>query len=150
MSRVGQRKRGRGGKSPQISADARESASHGAKSAAVREQAVLALLSEKTLGAAAEKCGVNEKTLRRWLAGDEAFKTAYAEARQATFEAGMGRIQALTARAVETLEELLDANEHPNVRLGAARTVAEMGIHQHDAETILRKLEAIEAAQQQR
>ncbi|MBU23050.1 MAG: hypothetical protein CL476_08120, partial [Acidobacteria bacterium] len=112
----------------------------------MRERAILALLSEKTLGVAAEKCGVNEKTLRRWLAGDEAFKKAYTEARQATFEAGMGRVQALTARAVETLEELLDATQSPNVRLGAARTVAEMGIHQHDAETILRKLEEVEAA----
>ena len=62
----------------------------------------------------------------------------------------MGRIQALTARAVETLEDLLDATQSPNVPLGAARTVAEMGIHQHDAETILRKLEEIEAAQQPR
>ena len=150
MSRVGQRKRGRGGKSPQMSAGARETSHHGAKSAAVREQAILALLSEKSLGKAAAKSGVNEKTLRRWLANDEAFKTAYAEARQATFEAGMGRVQALSARAVETLEELLDATRSPNVRLGAARTVAEIGIHQHDAETIMRKLEEIEAAQQQR
>ena len=134
-------------KRPRMSEDARSSGRAGAKSDAVRERAILALLSEKTLGAAAEKCGVNEKTLRRWLAGDEAFKAAYAEARQATFDAGMGRIQALTARAVETLEDLLDATQSPNVRLGAARTVAEMGIHQHDAETILRKLEEIEAAQ---
>ncbi len=133
---------------PRRSEDARSSGRPGAKSDAVRERAILALLSEKTLGAAAGKCGVNEKTLRRWLAGDEAFKKAYTEARQATFEAGMGRVQALTARAVETLEELLDATQSPNVRLGAARTVAEMGIHQHDAETILRKLEEIEAAQQ--
>ncbi len=134
--------------SPRIAEDARGSGRPGAKSDAVRERAILALLSEKTLGVAAEKCGVNEKTLRRWLAGDEAFKTAYGEARRATFDAGMGRIQALTARAVETLEDLLDATQSPNVRLGAARTVAEMGIHQHDAETILRKLEEIEAAQQ--
>ena len=137
-----------GGERPRTSADARSSGRAGAKSDAVRERAILALLSEKTLGAAAGKCGVNEKTLRRWLAGDEAFKKAYTEARQATFEAGMGRIQALTVRAVETFEELLDDKKHPNVRLGAARTVAEIGIHQHDAETILRKLEEIEAAQQ--
>ena len=150
MSRVGQRTRRQSGKSPQQPAVTRETASHGAKSAAVREQAILALLSEKSLGKAATKCGVNEKTLRRWLKYDEAFHTAYAEARQATFEAGMGRIQALAARAVDTLEDLLDAEKYPSVRLGAARTVAEIGIHQNDAETILRKLEEIEAAQRQR
>ena len=60
----------------------------------------------------------------------------------------MNRIHALTARAVETLEDLLGETKHPAVRLGAARTVAEIGMHQHDAETIVRKLDEIEAAQQ--
>ena len=48
------------------------------------------------------------------------------------------RAQALTGRAMDTLEELLDEKKHPSVRLGAARTVAEIGIHQNDSETILR------------
>ncbi len=42
---------------------------------------------------------------------------------------------------------LLDEKKHPHVRLGAARTVAELGVHQHDAETILKKLGEIEAYQ---
>ncbi len=135
-------------RSPQGTPGDRRSAGHGAKSEALRKRAILALLSEKTMPRAAAKCGVSEKTLRRWLADDAVFKTAYAEARHSAFNAGMGRVQALTARAVDTLEDLLDAKEYPNVRLGAARTVAEMGFHQHDAETILRKLEEIESAQQ--
>ena len=137
------------GERPQKSAGARDPAGHGAKPAAVRERAILALLSEKTIGQAAAKSRVNEKTLRRWLSGDDAFKAEYAAARQATFQAGIGRLQALTARAVDTLEDLLDAEKYPSVRLGAARTVAEMGIHQHDAETILRKLDEIETVQRQ-
>ncbi len=47
----------------------------------------------------------------------------------------------------QSLEELLGEKKYPNVRLGAARTVAEMGIHQHDAETIMQKLAEIEAHQ---
>ena len=108
----------------------------------MREKAILALLSEKTIGTAAAKSGVNEKTLRRWRANDEAFKTDYTEARQAAYQAGMNRVQALTAKAVNTLDELRDEKKHPNVRLCAARTVAELGIHQHDAETIMQKLDA--------
>jgi hypothetical protein len=123
---------------------------HGAKTAAVRERAVVALLSERTIGVAAKRCGVNEGTLRRWLTDDDAFKADYEAARTATYHAGMSRIQALMARAVETLEDLLSATEHPAVRLGAARTLTEMGMHQHDADVILRKLDEIEAAQQQR
>ncbi len=113
----------------------------------MRERAVLALLSEKTIAEAAEKARVNEKTLRRWLSDDEAFQAEYAAAREAAYQAGIYRAQALTGRAMDTLEELLDAKKYPNVRLGAARTVAEIGIHQHDAETIMQKLDEIELDQ---
>ncbi len=75
------------------------------------------------------RCGVNERTLRRWLSEDAEFKAEYDAARKATYAAGIARIQALTGKGVETLEELLDAKEFPAVRLGAARTVVELGIH---------------------
>ena len=108
---------------------------------------MLALLGEKTISNAAKAAGVDESTLRRWLAEDEAFQAAYAEARQAAFQAGINRVQALTARAVDTLEDLLGEKDYSNVRMGAARTVAELGIHQHDADTILRKLNEIETSE---
>ena len=91
-----------------MTGDDRETAGHGAKSAAVRERAVVALLSEKTIAAAAKKAGVGEKTLRRWLADDEQFQTEYAAALRTTFEAGIQRAQALAAKAVDTLEDLLE------------------------------------------
>ena len=94
-------------RSPQVPADTRSKGGHGAKSKAVRERAILALLSEKTITKAAEKIGIDESTLRRWLADDEAFQTAYAAARQAAFQVGMSRVQALSAQAVDTLEDLL-------------------------------------------
>ena len=131
----------------QTAADEREPAGHGAKSQAIRDRAVLALLNEKSIPKAAAKCNISERTLHRWLTSDAAFQAQYAEARQATFEAGMSRVQALTGKAIDTLDELLDAKKYPNVRLGAARTVAELGIHQHDAETIMRKLDEIEEHQ---
>ena len=66
---------------------------------------------------AAAKAGIDESTVRRWLAEDETFQAEYAAARQAAFQAGIYRAQALTARAMDTLEELLDDEKHPNVRL---------------------------------
>ena len=116
----------------------------------VRERAIQALLSERTIGQAAAKAGVHERTLRRWESEDEAFQAAYAAARQAAFRAGINRAQVLTVKAIDTLDELLDEKKHPHVRLGAARTVTELGVHQHDAETIFKKLDEIEAAQRQR
>ena len=48
------------------------------------------------------------------------------------------------AKAVDTREDLLAADTVPAVRLGAARTMAEIALHQHDADTILRTLDEIE------
>jgi hypothetical protein len=88
--------------------------------------------------------------LRRWLAEDGAFQADLATARAATFDAAMIRIQSLTVRALDALEELLGAKGHPNVRLGAARVVAELAIHQHEAATILRRLDELERSRQGR
>jgi hypothetical protein len=136
---------------PQESAEVHGSArdGHGAKSAAVREQAILALLSEKSIGEAAARCNVNERTIRRWLAEPE-FQAEYQKARRAVFDVGISRVQALTGKAVDTLEALLTAKTPPAVQLGAARTIAELGIHERDAETIVSKLEEIEAAMRRR
>ena len=87
----------------------------------------MALLSEKTVADAAAKADVNEKTLRRWMSDDEAFQAEYAAARTAAYQAGIYRAQELTGRAMDTLEALLDETKHPNVRLGAARTVSSVG-----------------------
>jgi hypothetical protein len=122
-------------------------AGHGLKPEAVRERAILALLSEPSITVAAARCEVNEKTLRRWMADDEAFKAKLATARRAVFETAMGRLQPLAAQAVDTLAALMGEGAPPTVRLGAARTVAALGIHRDDAETILRKLAEIEALQ---
>jgi hypothetical protein len=42
----------------------------------------------------------------------------------------------LNVTSTDLRGKLLEAKNYPNVRLGAARTVAELGIHQHDADTI--------------
>ena len=137
---------------PQKSADVRAGSGlpgHGTKPEAVREQAVLALLSEKTIAAAARRCGVNEKTLRRWMADDDVFKAELGEMRRAIFQTGVNRVQALTVTAIDTLAALMGRGMPPTVRLGAARAVVELGTHQHDADTILRKLDEVEAYRRQ-
>jgi DNA-binding transcriptional MerR regulator len=135
---------------PQKSVDALETKGHGKKTEAVRNAAVTALLTQRSIGAAARKAGVNERTLRRWLQEDAEFKEAYESARTATYTAAMSRIQSLAARAIETLEDLLAVTKFPTVRLGAARTIVEIAMHQHDAEAILKRIEDLEARQDAR
>ena len=55
--------------------------------------------------------------------------------------------KALSVKAVDTLADLLDAETPAAVRLGAARTVIEIGLHQRDADEILLRLDQIETAQ---
>ena len=81
------------------------------------------------------------------IGNDDAFKQELAAARRAMFETAMNRLLPLAAHAVDTLAALMGESAPPSVRLGAARTVAELGIHRDDAETILRKLGEIEALQ---
>ena len=94
---------------------------------------------------AAERAGVGVRTLRRWLTEDTHFQADYAVARRALYDTNMNRLRALQTRAVETLESLMEASVSPAVRLGAARTVVELAVHHHDAETILHRLDEIEA-----
>lgn len=140
-----------GGSRPQETAGGRvtKRGGHGAKTGAVRDRALAALMTEPSVGLAARRVGVGERTLRRWLVEDTEFIQAYAEARAASFNAAMARVQAASGRAVETLEDLLEAKKHPSVRLGAARTIIELGLHEHDAATLLRKLEELERWQRE-
>jgi hypothetical protein len=63
------------------------------------------------------------------------------------FETAMNRLQPLAVQAVDTLAALMAEGAPPSVRLGAARTVAELSINRDDAQVILSKLAAIEAMQ---
>jgi hypothetical protein len=75
---------------------------HGQKFTRKQEAVIAALLTEPTCAAAAAQAGVSEATVYRWLELP-AFLAAYRQARRELFDAVMGRIQAGTGQAVETL-----------------------------------------------
>ena len=133
------------GDGPQNAAGSRGKRGHGRRSAAQRERAIVALLVEPTIVAAAEACGVHERTLREWLRTDGEFSAQLADARRQAFDAGMQKAQGLTSLAIDTLADLLGGSTPAPVRLGAARSLVEIGIHHVEAGEILKKLDAIEA-----
>ena len=53
-------------------------------------------------------------------------------------------------RAVDALEDLLKAGASPAVRLGAAKAVFDLSLHERDAAEIMRRLDDIERLQEQR
>jgi len=54
----------------------------------IRDRAVVALLSEPSIEAAARRAGVSAKTLRRWIDDDIAFQKDLEIARRSAFDAG--------------------------------------------------------------
>jgi hypothetical protein len=75
---------------------------HGQKLSHKQETLIAALLTEPTQAAAAMKAGVSEATLHRWMILP-AFRAAYRQARRQLVEGAIGRIQAATGQAVDTL-----------------------------------------------
>jgi hypothetical protein len=67
-----------------------------------QEALIAALLTEPTHAAAAIKVGISEATVQRWLRLPE-FQGTYRQARRELVESAVGRMQAATGQAVDTL-----------------------------------------------
>jgi hypothetical protein len=92
---------------------------HGEKLSRRQEAAIAALLTETTHAAAAAAAGIGEATLRRWLQLPP-FRAAYRRARRQLVEAAVGRIQAATGQAVDTLLAVAKDGKKDGDRVRAA------------------------------
>jgi hypothetical protein len=92
---------------------------HGQKLSSRQEALIAALLIEPTHAAAAAKAGVSEATLHRWLRLPE-FQVAYRRARRELVEGAVGRIQAATGQAVDTLLAVAKGGGKESDRVRAA------------------------------
>jgi AcrR family transcriptional regulator len=82
-----------------------------------------ALLTCRTQAEAAKKAGINEATIWKYFQ-NPLFQARYREARKEGLQQGIGRLQQLTRKAIDVLEELLDDNSlPPMVRRSVADTV---------------------------
>jgi len=107
-----------------------------------KEKALTALLESATITEAAKKCGLNEKTLRRYL-DDAEFQKEFRAARRVVFEQNIVRLQSLHAGAVDTLERNLTC-ENPSVEVRAAQIIIEGNRKDFETLDILERLEKIE------
>ena len=111
---------------------------HGAKFGRKQEEAIVALLSHRSVEEAAKAINIAPKTLLRWLREPE-FKKAYYAARREAFGQATARLQQATGAAATTfLKLMVDPNIPPAVRLRAADCV-----FSHSAKAI--EIEDIEA-----
>jgi len=107
-----------------------------------KEKALTALLESATITEAANKCGLSDKTLRRYLE-DAEFQKEFRAARRVVFEQNIIRLQSLHAGAVDTLERNLNC-ENPSVEVRAAQIIIEGNRKDFETTDILQRLEKIE------
>ena len=115
---------------------------HGEKLTRKQEQAAAALLSEQTIAADADRVGINELTLRRWLKVDD-FVAAYRAARRQVVEKAIAQLQESAWAASSTLIRLLGSASDA-IRLRAAVAIldhANKGVELIDFEERLTALE---------
>ena len=86
-----------------------------------REKALTALLESSSITEAANKCGLSDKTLRRYLEEKEFFDE-YATSRRQIVESAVSALQQAAIEAVETLRRNLTC-DNPQAEIRAAQLI---------------------------
>jgi hypothetical protein len=92
----------------------------GGKFTRKKEQAIIALLTNRSIEEAAKSIDIGTQTLLRWMKVPE-FQTAYREAKREAYGQSIARMHYLTSAAVSTLGKImLDSKTPPATRVRAA------------------------------
>jgi hypothetical protein len=117
---------------------------HGAKFGRKKEEAIVALLTHRTIEEAAKALDVATKTLLRWMKAPE-FDASYREAKKASYTQSIARLHHLSSAAVSTLGKvMLDSATPAATRVRAADNIlahAAKAIEIEDLDARLRELE---------
>jgi hypothetical protein len=108
------------------------------------EDAIVALISQRSIDDAARACNIPARTLYRWLKEPE-FDAAYRAARRQAYAQSISRLQQGSAAAATTLlKVMIDATTPPATRVRAAEAVlshAAKAIEIEDLEVRVTQLE---------
>ena len=119
---------------------------HGAKFGRKKEEAIVALLTHRSIDEAARATGIDPNTLLRWLKLPE-FQKAYREAKWAAFGQSIARLHYLTSAAVSTLGKImLDSKTPPATRVRAADSILNHTIKAIETEDIDARVAELEQA----
>lgn len=105
---------------------------------------LLALACGATVEAAAQKCGLNARTVYRRLE-DAEFAARLGKVRGDLVARAAGLLTAAGLEAVKTLLDLQKAPAPPAVRLGAARAVLEIGLKVREVVDLQQQVDRLEA-----
>jgi hypothetical protein len=119
---------------------------HGAKFGRKKEEAIIALLSQRNVEEAARSIGVAHKTLLRWMKEPE-FAEQYRVAKREAYSQSIGRLQQATSAAATTLlKTIVDPATPASVRVRAADSIFNHAAKAIEIEDIEARLAALEQA----
>jgi transposase-like protein len=119
---------------------------HGTKFGRKKEQAIIALLSHRTLEEAARAIGIVPNTLLRWMKEPE-FDAAYRAAKRAAFAQSIARLHYLSSAAVTTLGKvMLESATPPATKVRAADSILDHTTKAIEIEDIEARVAALEQA----
>jgi hypothetical protein len=120
---------------------------HGAKLERRQHAAIAALLAESTVGKAAARAKVGERTLRRWMTESPAFRAGYAAARSAALDGAVKQLQVASTQAVRVLQRIArNKLAQDAARVSAARAINTTALKATELTTVMERLEALERA----
>jgi hypothetical protein len=108
-----------------------------------QDRAIVALLAEPSIEAAAKSAEVSDVTIWRWMKQPE-FKSRLRDARRALVEGAIGRLQAAATEAVETLRRNLTCGT-PSVEVKAAATILDQAVRCVELFDLAERVEQLEA-----
>ena len=109
-----------------------------------QSKAIIALLEQPTIKAAAAAAGINEATLWRWLQ-TPAFRKAYSAARRRAVQQAMARSQRFTSEAASGLQAIMnDDLKPPYTRVAAASSIIDNAAKAVELDDYAERLEQIE------
>ena len=111
----------------------------------LREKAITLLLSEKTIEAAAKKCGVTRRTLHRWLRDSE-FQAALREAKADLLKTATRILTKNSAKAADVLAKIFLSTPKPNqsANVSAAIGTLRLALDSFTLEDLEARLAALE------
>jgi hypothetical protein len=119
---------------------------HGEKFGRKKEEAIAALLSQRSVEDAARVAGIGVNTLLRWLQIPE-FQAAYRQARREVFGQATARLQQASGAAVSTLlKVMVDQNAPASTKVRAADCVLDRAGKAIENEDMEARVAALERA----
>ena len=119
---------------------------HGAKFGRKKEEAVIALLTQRNVEEAARSIGISTATLMRWQKLPE-FRKAFREARREPFGQSMARLHQMSSAAVATLGKvMIEPGPPASVRVRAAEAIITYGAKAIEIEDIEARVAELEWA----